>query len=230
MGDLTIASCTPSAVDSSSDSDRSDCDSPPATLASSWALLETRAGVTGSAGTAVAVLVRILTLRPSCSISSSERLCSRTRSSICLSWSRSTSSDLHEFRCGLRQHLDSGVGHEHIVLNSHASPARKIRSRLDRKHHAHGHGFFLRVAAGPASRDPGILMDLDSEAMASAVAKGLPETPPRQLIASGRIDVEPRSPWPDRLDRQVVRRPDGRVDLSSSRICHPDRYGPGEVD
>src|SRR5437762_2115938 len=152
----------------------------------------------------------ILSLRPSCSISNSERSCARTRSRICFSWSRSMkSSQCHELRRGVGEHVDAALGHEHIVFDAHAAEAWQIRARFDGEHHAGGDG---RVAAlvGPAAADARIFVHLDAEAVAGAVPERVAEAAAFERAPGGGVDVEPRPSGRDRLDRAIVRFPNGR--------------------
>src|SRR5205085_557565 len=43
---------------------------------------------------------------------------------------------LHQLLRHSRQHVASILGHQHVVFDPHAAPARKINARLDGNHHA----------------------------------------------------------------------------------------------
>ena len=85
--------------------------------------------------------------------------------------------------------------------------------------------------ASSARRLPtrGLFVHFDPEAVAGAVAERLPEPAPAQLVACRSVDRKPRRAGPDRVDRQVVRRENGLVDLPHPGIGLADRNGPGKV-
>src|SRR3954453_7133072 len=100
-------------------------------------------------------------------------------------------SDLDQFRGYVGQHLDAVVGDQHIVLDPDTAPTREIGAWLDGEDHACGDLFVLRVNIGPPSRNPRILVHLDAETVAGAMAERLAQTARRQRVARRRVDVEP---------------------------------------
>ena len=65
------------------------------------------------------------------------------------------------------------LGDQHIVFDSDAAPAREVRARLDREHHAGRNLLVARVHIRTPLHDPGILVHFDPQTVARAVPERL---------------------------------------------------------
>src|ERR1043166_2165721 len=111
-----------------------------------------------------------------------------------------------------------------VVLQSYASPARKIDARLDRDHRA-GREADLR-----GLREAGRFVDLEADPVAQRVTERLAEARLRDEITRQGIGAPSRHPRPDPLARRDLRPPDGLVYFALAGVgrgAHHD--GPGEI-
>ena len=144
--------------------------------------------------------------------------------------------------------LDAALRHEHIVFNSDAAPAWKVRTRLDREHHARSDECSSRAStSGRRGTIRGIFVNLDPQPVAGAVSERLAHSGRRQasraprrrwrtasapgLTAAIALDRGPRAPRVC-TSRAARRRPSdakrsasGRRSMSRRRRQSPARRG-----
>ena len=120
-----------------------------------------------------------------------------------------------EFRRARRSSTSTPVvGHQHVVFDPDAAPAREIGAGLDREHHA-GRDRLVVARRRPGRRRAirGSSCTSMPEAVSGAVAERLAQPVPRQRVARRRVDGEPR-----RARRRPRRSPD-RAPRSTARVA-----------
>ena len=81
------------------------------------------------------------------------------------------------------EYLAATVGYNHVILDSDASQARQIHTRLDRNDHARGQAVLARGA------QPRGFMHLQAKSVAQAMHKVSAQTSPVQYLAGCQIDL-----------------------------------------